>query len=166
MSVSLISPADAQDVQPRVDAKRDWSVFFAEDPKECWIVSAPSASTASRGGNTVTVNRGEIRLMVSIRPEAGRDNEVAFAGGYPFRPDSTVNVAIGSDSFDLYTENNGDEGWAWPANPEEDGRVVDAMRRGVTAEITGLSTRGTTTIDTFSLLGFTAALERARELCG
>jgi hypothetical protein len=39
------------------------------------------------------------------------------------------------------------------------------MRRGAEAKVTGLSTRGTTTIDTFSLIGFTAAVTEAEERC-
>ncbi|MEM9009588.1 MAG: invasion associated locus B family protein [Pseudomonadota bacterium] len=165
LAVVAAPAAIGQEVQARVDAKRDWSVFVAEDPKECWIVSAPTDSSAERGGRSVSVNRGEIMLMVGIRPDSDVANEVAFTGGYPFRPDSTVNLAIGTNRFELFTENNGDEGWAWPASPEEDTRIVTAMRRGVTATLTGLSNRGTTTTDTVSLLGFTAALERAQELC-
>ena len=36
---------------------------------------------------------------------------------------------------------------------------------GADAVITGVSTRGTTTTDTFSLRGFTAAINEARKLC-
>jgi len=39
------------------------------------------------------------------------------------------------------------------------------MRKGSDATVTGVSARGTTTIDTFSLRGFTAAVEKAEELC-
>jgi hypothetical protein len=40
------------------------------------------------------------------------------------------------------------------------------MKRGAEAVVTGVSGRGTTTIDTFSLLGFTAAIEDAETRCG
>ena len=39
------------------------------------------------------------------------------------------------------------------------------MRRGSTAKVTGTSARGTTTEDTFSLSGFTAAVEDAEARC-
>jgi len=40
------------------------------------------------------------------------------------------------------------------------------MKRGATAVVTGISKRGTITKDTFSLLGFTAALEDVEKRCG
>jgi len=44
--------------------------------------------------------------------------------------------------------------------------MVTAMKRGASAIITGVSGRGTVTKDTFSLLGFTAAVEDAEKRCG
>lgn len=72
-----------------------------------------------------------------------------------------MNVAIGSDGYELFTEGE----WAWPANAEDDVKIVAAMRRGAQAIITGLSTRGTTTVDSFSLIGFSAALDDANARC-
>ena len=43
---------------------------------------------------------------------------------------------------------------------------TSAMKRGSTAILTGVSGRGTQTRDTFSLLGFTAAVEEAARRCG
>jgi hypothetical protein len=40
------------------------------------------------------------------------------------------------------------------------------MKRGENAIVTGISSRGTTTEDKFSLLGFTAAVEDAEKRCG
>jgi len=39
------------------------------------------------------------------------------------------------------------------------------MKRGVDAVLTARSTRGTQTKDTFSLLGYTAAVEEAEKRC-
>jgi hypothetical protein len=91
-------------------------------------------------------------------------NEVSFTGGYPFREGSTVSLAVGSETFTL-GPGQGDAGeWAW-TDPSDDSRVVAAMRRGATAKLTGVSGRGTTTADTFSLSGFTAAVEDAEARC-
>jgi hypothetical protein len=40
------------------------------------------------------------------------------------------------------------------------------MKRGADATLVGKSSRGTQTKDTFSLLGFTAAVEDAEKRCG
>lgn len=163
MVLALIAApfATAQEKAPRVDAKKDWGIFSAGSPKECWIVSAPTNSSAKRGGESATVRRDEILLMVSIRPAGGVKNELSFTAGYPIKADSTVNLRIGSKSFELFVDSD----TAWSASPDEDAKIITSMRRGTSATITGLSKRGTTTTDKFSLLGFTAALEVAHEMC-
>jgi len=40
------------------------------------------------------------------------------------------------------------------------------MKRGSEAVVSGVSSRGTKTRDTFSLLGFTASIEDAEARCG
>jgi Invasion associated locus B (IalB) protein len=148
----------------RVAAHTDWSVFVASEPKECYIVSPPVSSAARRDGETTEVQRGDIRLFVAFRPGENVTNEVSFTGGYPFREGSTVNLVVGSESFNL-TPGQGDAGeWAW-TDPADDSRVVAALRRGATAKLGGTSSRGTTTEDTFSLSGFTAAVEDAAARC-
>ena len=110
------------------------------------------------------VNRGDIRLFVAFRPDENVSNEVSFTGGYPFREGSTVTLTIGGESFSL-GPGAGDSGeWAW-TDPSDDARAVAAMRRGSSATITGTSSRGTETEDTFSLSGFTAAVEDAEARC-
>ncbi|MDR9394316.1 MAG: invasion associated locus B family protein [Roseovarius sp.] len=145
----------------QVAAKTAWSVFEDTDPRECWVVSAPTETVNTRDGRVVAVRRGDILLMAFYRPEAGVDGQVTFTGGYPFAEGSTVNVQIGDDEFEMFTEGE----WAWPASTEDDARMIEAMKGGIDAVLTARSTRGTTTKDTFSLLGFTAALDEAQSRC-
>ncbi len=149
--------------QQRIDAKKDWSIFQAgaEGQKVCWIVSQPTKTTAVRNGKTVSVNRGDIFLMVSIRPGDGVSNEVSYLSGYPFKKGSEVKAAVGNKKFTLFTEGEN----AWAPSADDDLALIDAFRRGARAKVEGVSTRGTKTIDTFSLSGFTAALEAAASLC-
>lgn len=148
-----------------VAAFRDWSVFNPTDPKECYIVSPPTSWEARRGGNRVEVRRGDIRLFVTIRPSENVNKEISYTGGYPFRPGEEIEVEIGGNSFTLAPGSGDSREWAWPPNVEADQELVLAMRSGSNATITAVSSRGTTTIDQFSLLGFTAALEEAERLC-
>lgn len=156
------APALAQEATStnRVDAKTDWSVFVEDNPTECWSVSTPKETVNTRDGRTVAVRRGQILLMVFYRPEAGANGQVAFTGGYPFGGPN-VTVEISGDTFELFTEGE----WAWPATPADDARLITAMKRGAQAVVTAVSARGTTTRDTFSLLGFTAAVEDAGARC-
>ncbi len=154
-------PGEAAD---RVAAHSDWSVFVAASPKECYIVSPPKSSTAKRDGKPADVQRGDVRLFVSFRPGEKVTNEVSFTGGYPFKPGAAVTLTIGSDRFEL-APGKGDAGeWAW-TDPSDDSRVVAALKKGSTATLAGTSSRGTATEDTFSLAGFTAAVEDAATRC-
>ncbi|KIN62979.1 hypothetical protein Z946_1842 [Sulfitobacter noctilucicola] len=146
----------------RVAAKTDWSVFVEDNPTECWGVSTPTETVNSRDGRVVAVNRGQTLLMVFYRPSAGAKGQVAFTGGYPFASGSTVSMNISGNTFELFTEGE----WAWPATTDDDSKIITAMKRGASAILSGRSGRGTNTKDTFSLLGFTAAVEDAAKRCG
>lgn len=163
VALAIATPALSQSAE-RVAAHTDWAVFVAASPKECYIVSPPTSSTARRGGETVEVNRGDIRLFVAFRPDEGVSNEVSFSGGYPFQSGSTVTLKVGANTYAM-TPGSGEAGeWAWTA-PSDDASAVASLRGGASAEVTGISSRGTTTIDTFSLMGFTAAVSDAEARC-
>lgn len=157
--IAGLGTAMAQESTNVVATEGDWTVFAADNPRECWAVSPPRSSIATREGQTVEVTRGDIRLYIAYRP--GQNGEVSFAGGYPFAPDSTVEVDVGGRKFNLFTE--GDS--AWTGSPADDEALVAALRAGSSAIVTGRSARGNTTKDTFSLTGVTAATNTARSRC-
>jgi len=160
--MAFAAPAVAQETSSnRVAANTDWSVFVEDNPTECWAVSAPKETVNSRDGQVVSVRRGEILLFVFYRPNAGVQGQVTFTGGYPFASGSTAELDIGGTTFELFTEGE----WAWPATPEDDARIVAAMKRGAQAVVSARSGRGTVTRDSFSLLGFTAGVEEAANRC-
>lgn len=143
-----------------VSAATAWSVCVWNDPKECWSVSKPAETVNTRDGRSVSVRRGDIMLFVTYRV-GGAQGEVSFTGGYPFAPGSTIGVEVDGQSFEMISDGE----WAWPANPENDAIILEAMKKGSTAILTGRSGRGTETRDTFSLQGFTAALTEAQTRC-
>lgn len=145
----------------RVSAQTDWAVFVEESPKICWAASAPTATENTRDGNRVEVTRGEIMLLVSLFPAEGRGPEISFTGGYPFAENSTVEIKVGENSFSLFTQGE----MAWAASASDDQAIITAMKRGAEAVLTARSARGTQTQDTFSLLGFTAAVDDATARC-
>ncbi len=162
LACAVAMPAVAQETSTnQVATSTAWSVFEDSDPRECWAVSAPTETVNTRDGRVVAVRRGDILLMTFFRPAAEVQGQVTFTGGYPFAKGSTVNMKIGDDSFELFTEGE----WAWPANTADDAKILAAMKRGVDAVLTARSSRGTQTRDTFSLLGYTAAVDEAEKRC-
>ena len=161
-AILAAAPAAAQESANRVSTETDWSIFVEDNPTQCWIVSAPKSIRNSRDGQEVAAQRGDIRLFVSYWPGDGRQGEVSATGGYPYAEGSTVTITIGSERFEMFTDGE----LAWAASPTDDGRIIAAMRRGTEAVVAGQSGRGTRTEDTFSLLGFTAAVADAEQRCG
>jgi hypothetical protein len=153
-------PVIAQESENRVAVETDWSVFVEPAQGECWAVSAPKETVNTRDGRVVAVRRGDTLLFVTYR-RGSATPEVSFTGGYPFASGTTVQVRVGTDTFQLFSEGD----WAWAGTPADDARLIDAMRRGAEAVVTGTSSRGTNTTDTFSLFGFTAATQEAQRRC-
>jgi hypothetical protein len=141
---------------------KDWSVHEGEDPVECWAVSAPIEIVNTRNGRNVEVKRGKIQLMVFYRPGEKVAGQVVFTGGYPFSDSAPLSLNVDGKKFNLPFIDNI---WAWSASSEDDTKIIKAMKLGAKAKIIGKSTRGTTTKDTFSLNGFTAAIQDAKKRC-
>ncbi len=151
--------ASAQESTNRVATMTDWNVFTEESPKECWGVSKPKETVNSRDGKPVSVRRGDILLFVTFRP--GKPGEISFTGGYPFASGSTVEVNVDGNAFQLFTDGE----WAWPGSAQDDAALLAALKSGTTAVVSAKSGKGTQTKDTFSLRGFTAAMEDAGQRC-
>jgi hypothetical protein len=164
LALLAAGPALAQSAAERVAAHTDWSVFVAGNPKECYTVAPPTSSAARRDGQAVEVTRGDIRLFVAFRPGEGVANEVSFTSGYPFQDGSAARLEVAGQTFTLSPGQGEANEWAW-TDPADDSRAVAALRGGSSATVSGTSARGTTTVDTFSLMGFTAAVEDAEARC-
>ena len=143
----------------RTSAHQDWSVFVERDSAGCWISSLPSRSRNIRGGKSVTVKRGRIALNVLALPDGSP--EISFEAGYPLRPGSPVMLAIMDREFEL----KGGGEVAWAVGEGEDAAIFDLMRRAGSARISGVSSRGTRTEDSFSMMGVSQAFDEARKGC-
>jgi len=159
VAIGSAGTAIAQESTNRVATMTDWSVFAEESPKECWGVSSPKETVNSRDGQPVSVRRGDILLFVTFRP--GVAGEISFSGGYPFASGSSVKLDVDGNSYNLISDGE----WAWPGSKEDDAAILAALKKGTTAVLQAKSGKGTQTKDTFSLRGFTAAMEEAGKRC-
>ena len=123
LMAALAAPAFAAESR-LLGSEGDWSAFGGDDPKECWAVSPPKSTKNTQDGKEVEVTRSDIRLYIAYRP--GQNGEISFQGGYPFAPDSTVDVEIGSNKFKLFTDGEN----AWTGSPDEDAKLISALRAG------------------------------------
>ncbi len=149
--------AAAQQEEAELGVFKDWRArTFKEGGKQvCDMFSEPSKSEGDYD------KRGTVRLFVTHRPYANRLDEVSFRIGYTFKKGAPVGVRIGGTDYPLFS----DGGTAWPRTSKEDRRLVRAMQAGSILTISGVSSRGTKTADTFSLSGFTAAYRVITKAC-
>lgn len=147
-------PASAK----QIAAFKGWSAHSEGKGKTrtCWIYSEPVKDE----GNYK--KRGRIYLLVTHRPGEKTFNQVQFTAGYTYKKGNSVQVAIGAKKFELFTK--GDTAWAW--STKDDRNLATAMRGGARMVVTGQSSRGTKTKDTYSLLGISAAHKAIGKACG
>lgn len=72
-----------------------------------------------------------------------------------------MKLDVDGSAFDLFSDGE----WAWPGTAEDDAAILAALKKGTTAVLTARSAKGTQTQDSFSLRGFTAAMEEAAKQC-
>jgi hypothetical protein len=136
---------------------RDWNVYaFTEDGERiCYMASEPK----KQEGNYT--RRGSPAVLVTRRPGPKVVDEVSVQPGYTFLEGSEVDVTVGDRKFALFTRGE----HAWTKSEEEDEALITAMKRGSEMTVRGTSTKETYSLDTYSLLGFTAGYEAMVGAC-
>jgi len=134
-----------------------WSLYANESAgsKLCFAAASPTEKKPA------TANRGPTLLYVSAWPKDGIRSEVSVKLGYPLKPDSTVTVTIGTDTFSLFPK----EERAYVADATQELKLVEALKKGSKADVTATSARGTETTDTYTLSGLTQALTELSKTC-
>ena len=137
---------------------RDWNVYsFTEDSQKiCYMASEPKKQ---EGDYT---RRGNPAVLVTRRPGSPAVDEVSVQPGYSYLEGSEVEVNIGGREFILFTRDE----HAWTKSEEADQALINAMKRGSDMTVRGTSVKRTYSVDTYSLLGFTAAYQAMLDACG
>jgi hypothetical protein len=151
-----VTPALAEEVK-LLQKYNDWSAYTgAGSPKVCFVVAQPKESLPKN------VRRGPIYFYISFYPADKVTGEISIKMGYPFPPGGKTTVTIGNDKFELFTKDEG----AFVEKPEDEAKLVGAMRGGSAMKVQGRSARGTNTTDNYSLSGISDAIDRATKECG
>ena len=147
----VVSPISAK----QIGVFSDWSAHVEGNGKSrtCWIYSKPVKHEGRYK------KRGPIFSYITHVPREKVANQVQFTAGYTFKKGSGAELLIGKSRFKLFTH----EDTAW--SDREDAAIVRAMRSGSMMIITGVSSRGTKTKDTYSLSGVSAAHDKITKAC-
>jgi hypothetical protein len=136
---------------------RDWYLYAYDEAggKTCYIASKPTEEAGNWN------RRGPAAVLVSRLPITDAREQVSVQPGYAFKADSTVELTIGDEDWRLFTQGE----HAWANTSDEDEAIIRAMRAGSDMTVRGTSRLDTYSLDTYSLLGFTAAFEAMRDAC-
>ena len=126
--------------------------IFVVDDNYCYIASAP---TKEEGDYT---KRGDTYVLV-YRINRSPDKIVQVTAGYNYDENKPVILKIDQTTFDFF----GKEDSAWTS--DKDKEVIFAMKKGITLIVEGYSSRGTLTVDTYTLKGFTSTLNKLSKDC-
>jgi len=147
----VLSCATNAQTYEKVKTTDHWEAYKSGSGKGrfCFVGSEPIKETGAYK------RRDKTYILVTHRPN-DRKNKVdifELVAGYTYKKDSGVIIKIGSQTFELFTSG----GTAWAKTSKTDRALARAMKRGNTMTVAGTSSRGTKTLDTYSLKGFTAA---------
>ena len=133
--------------------KGSWTLTTDND--WCYIGSLPIKSDLPE-----TKKRGENYILV-YKIIASDQNIVQVEAGYQYNLDKDIIVKIDNTSFEFYSTEDSSE-TAWTNNDE---KIIYAMKKGLELVLSGQSTRGTKTNDTYTLKGFTSAINKLNKEC-
>ncbi len=140
----------------------DWGAYTATPGgrKICFALSKPTSMTENPPNRRSSAH--QVYMFVSSRPtDKVRDEVSLLVTNYQLKSGSDANVKVGDAAFVMYTQNDG----AWVKSSTDEAKLVDAMRKGSEMEIKAVTSRGTETIDLFSLKGIAQALDRVTQEC-
>ncbi len=136
---------------------KKWSAHVLTEKKSrvCFVHGVPTKKLGQYK------KRGDVFVQIAHYPRENVTNEVGFTAGYAYKKDSDAVVEIDGKKYTLFTHKNS----AWPADAKTDKALVRAMMKGRQMIIRGTSARGTKTVDTYSLIGFTRAYKAIGTAC-
>ena len=133
--------------------KGKWTLV--KDDDWCYVGSLPTKSDLPK-----TKKRGDNYLLV-YKIIGNDENIVQVQAGYKYNLNKNINVKIDNAIFKFYsTKDSSDSAWT-----DDDQKVIYAMKKGLDLLLSGESTRGTITNDTYTLKGFTAAINKLNQSC-
>lgn len=135
----------------------DWTAYLHDDGLEklCFAVSQP------KDRQPAAVKRDPPQFYVTAWPKSGVKAEISIKMGYPVRKGSEVSISVDQQAFKLFAEVDR----VFVADPEQEAKLIEALKKGQRLSVQAVSERGTTTLDIYSLVGVTQALQSVTTAC-
>ena len=129
--------------------------IFVKDDEYCYIGSIPIETDLPK-----EKKRGDTYILV-YRMVGNQDSVIQVEAGYNYKLNKDIIIKIDNTNYKFYTtEDVSDSAWT-----NDDAKVIFAMKKGLELMISGESSRGTITNDTYTLKGFTSAFDQLTKDC-
>ncbi|MFN3826067.1 MAG: invasion associated locus B family protein [Micavibrio sp.] len=159
LSLSVLISGGAHAAEPELLGNfGKWQAWKMDDTggPVCYMLASPDKDSGAYK------SRGKIYALITHRPGEGSKNVFSYIAGYTYKSGSGVKLQIGDKTFPLFTH----EDTAWAQDATFDNAIAEAIRKGSSMVVTGTSSRGTLTTDTFSLKGSGGAHDAINSACG
>jgi invasion protein IalB len=135
----------------------DWGAFLAQSGKEktCYALASPKDRLPAG------LQRDPAYVFISNRPSENVRNEISIIMGFQMKDGAAARADVGTTGFDLIAKGPN----AWVKNPAEEAQFIDVMKKSAKLVVKAPSIKGHMTTDTYSLAGFSQALERVLKEC-
>ncbi|RBP14278.1 hypothetical protein DFR50_10931 [Roseiarcus fermentans] len=193
-AVALAGAAPAEAVSKKTEAAKpnlvasfgDWNVFVGQAGrgKICYVLAQPKTREPA-------AKREAGYAFISDRPVEGVRNEVSFIMGFDVaggaaaaakeaekpdpkaaktkaKPEAKAKgggvspvATVGDETFDLLPKGAN----LWVKNAARESALITQMKAGVTLTVKAASTKGSPTTDSYSLEGFSQAMDRLSKEC-
>ena len=128
---------------------------FVKNDEYCYIGSIPIETDLPK-----EKKRGDTYILV-YKMVGNQDSVIHVEAGYNYKLNKDIVITIDNTNYKFYTTKDvPDSAWT-----DDDAKVIFAMKKGLILVITGESSRGTVTNDTYTLKGFTSAFNQLAEDC-
>ena len=129
--------------------------IFVKGDEYCYIGSIPIETDLPK-----EKKRGDTYMLV-YKLVGNQDSVIQVEAGYNYKLNKDIIIKIDSTNYKFYTtEDVSDSAWT-----NDDDKVIFAMKKGLELMISGESSRGTITNDTYTLKGFTSAFDQLTKDC-
>ena len=152
----FINQVHAEEIK-KMGKHKDWETYVinSDTGKVCFTQSKPVLQSPKNSPR-------EARLFISFRPGEKITNEISVTAGYEFNNKNSVIAQSGKNKYKLDLVQ---DGFAWMTGTKLEIKMIKTMKRGSRIMITGNTQNGSSTIDHYSLLGFTKAYNATKANC-
>tara|TARA_B100000767_G_scaffold143963_1_gene135863 strand:- start:307 stop:813 length:507 start_codon:yes stop_codon:yes gene_type:complete len=155
-TITFVAEVNAEEVK-KMGTHKDWETYVinSDTGKVCFAQSKPVLQSPKSSPR-------EARLFISFRPGEKITNEISVTAGYEFNNKNSVIAQSGKNKYKLDLVQ---DGFAWMTGTKLEIKMIKTMKRGSRIMITGNTQNGSSTIDHYSLLGFTKAYNATKANC-